>query len=298
MDLSLLRTFLAAYRSGSLTAAARQAGLSQPTVTAQIRTLEGQLGQQLFRRVPRGVTATAVADELAAQIAPHIDALSLITERGLTRRAPFAKPLHLAGPAELTSTRVVPALSDLVDRGLKLRVTLGLAEDLLTGLRDGRIDLVVSTIRPRSRGLTVAPLGDEEFVLVGAPRWAATLDPERLAHDGPSALGEIPLISYAEDLPIIRRYWHAVFGTRLTRSPAVVVPDLRAVRAATEAGAGISVLPRYLCTEQLAGGTLVPLLEPEIPPINTFYLACRSGTEDAPHIAAARTRLLQQARTW
>ncbi|SCK09552.1 DNA-binding transcriptional regulator, LysR family [Streptomyces sp. WMMB 714] len=298
MDLSLLRTFLAAYRSGSLTAAARQSGLSQPTVTAQIRSLEKQLDQQLFRRMARGVVATAVADELAAQVAPHVDALTLIAERGLAQGAPYTKPVHLGGPAELTSARVIPALSDLIARGLRLRVTLGLAEDLLTGLRDGRFDLVVSTVRPRRKGLTVTTLADEEFVLVAAPRWAAALDQERLAREGAAALDDIPLVSYAEDLPIIRRYWKTVFGARTTRSPAVVVPDLRAVLNAVASGAGVSVLPQYLCTEELAAGVVVPLHAPEVPPINTFYLACRSGTEDTPHLATTRTHLLQQARTW
>jgi DNA-binding transcriptional LysR family regulator len=45
VDLSLLRTFLAVYRAGSLTRAAAQIGLSQPTVTAQVRALEARLGQ-------------------------------------------------------------------------------------------------------------------------------------------------------------------------------------------------------------------------------------------------------------
>jgi hypothetical protein len=60
-----------------------QLRLSQPTVTAQIRAMETQLGQQLFRRLPRGVAPTSVADELAGQVAVHVDALSTIAERGL-----------------------------------------------------------------------------------------------------------------------------------------------------------------------------------------------------------------------
>ncbi|MDD6792142.1 MAG: LysR family transcriptional regulator [Thermobifida fusca] len=39
MNLELLRTFLAVHRAGSLTRAASHLGMSQPTVTAQIRTL-------------------------------------------------------------------------------------------------------------------------------------------------------------------------------------------------------------------------------------------------------------------
>ncbi|MFG2769837.1 LysR family transcriptional regulator [Streptomyces sp. NPDC048350] len=298
MDLSLLRTFLAVYRAGSLTAAAKQVGLSQPTVTAQVRTLEEELGQQLFQRLPRGVAPTTVADELAGEVAAHIDALAAVAERDLTRRRPFAKPLHLGGPAELTTTRVLPALAPLVDQGLKLRISLGLSDELLVGLAAGRHDLVISTVRPRNRAITAAPLTDEEFVLVAGPSWAARIDRERLAREGAACLGGVPLVSYAEELPIIRRYWRTLFGKRPTGSAAVVVPDLRGVLAATIAGAGVTVLPRYLCTEELASGALVALLDPDIPPINTLYLATRAGTVHAPHIAAVRSHLLMQARLW
>ncbi len=59
------------------------------------------------------------------------------------------------------------------------------------------------------------------------------------------------------------------------------MPDLRAVLAATVAGAGVSVLPTYLCRGQLAAGTLVALHEPETAPINTFYLAVPANRQDS-----------------
>ncbi|OLZ64082.1 hypothetical protein AV521_36715 [Streptomyces sp. IMTB 2501] len=48
LNLNLLRTFLAVHRLGSFTAAARRLGLSQSTVTTQIRALENRLGHELF----------------------------------------------------------------------------------------------------------------------------------------------------------------------------------------------------------------------------------------------------------
>ena len=80
MDLELLRTVVAIHRAGSLTGAAAQLGRSQPTVTAQLRSLERQLGQQLFERAPRGVLdrlsgrgAVLVADD-GAEIGAMLDA--------------------------------------------------------------------------------------------------------------------------------------------------------------------------------------------------------------------------------
>ncbi|MEU1567926.1 LysR family transcriptional regulator, partial [Streptomyces mirabilis] len=78
LDISLLRTFLAVHRAGSFTAAARLLGLSQPTVTTQMRSLEEQLGRELFERQPRGVVPTSVADELAAEVAAPLDALAAV----------------------------------------------------------------------------------------------------------------------------------------------------------------------------------------------------------------------------
>ncbi|WP_432174657.1 LysR family transcriptional regulator [Streptomyces sp. Tue6028] len=298
LDLSLLRTFLAVHRSGSFTAAGRLLGLSQPTVTTQMRSLEEQLGRELFERRPRGVVPTSVADELAAQVAAPLDALAAVADRGGLGADQPPDPVHVAGPAELLCARALPALAPLTRQGVRLRISTGLTDELLEGLRGGRFDLVIATTRPRGRTLTSVPLMDEEFVLVAAPAWAERIGPERVAAEGPAALHGVPLVTYAEDLPIARRYWRHVFGTRLTGQAAITVPDLRGVLAAVVAGAGISVLPRYLCLDELATGALVPLLTPEDPPINTGYLTQRPGASDNPHVALVRERLLQAGRTW
>ncbi|MFB8247126.1 LysR family transcriptional regulator [Streptomyces sp. NPDC055952] len=295
-DLNLLRTFLAVYRSGSFTAAGHLLGLSQPTVTTQIRSLERQTRRELFERLHRGVAPTAVAHELAARVAAPLDALAEATGHG-ARPAAAAEPVHLAGPAELLATRALPALARLVADGVRLRVTTGLTEPLLEELRAGRHDLVVSTTRPRGRTLSAVPLTDEEFVLVAAPVWAGRVR-ERLAAEGPAVLQDVPLIAYADDLPIVRRYWRHVFGRRLNERAAVSAPDLRAVLALVAAGAGFSVLPRYLCAAELDSGALVLLDAPEDPPINTGFLVQRPGAPGNPHVALVRDRLLEAAREW
>ncbi|MFC9671372.1 MULTISPECIES: LysR family transcriptional regulator [unclassified Streptomyces] len=299
LDLNLLRTFLAVYRSGSFTAAARLLGLSQPTVTTQIRALERQLDRELFERLPRGVAPVPFADELASRVVDPLDALSAVAGQGGADADAAAEPVHLAGPAEMLCHCVLPALAPLVEKGVRLRVATGLTDPLLEELRTGRHDLVIATSRPRGRNLTSVPLADEEFVLVAAPTWADRIgDPNRIAADGPGMLHTVPLITYAEELPIVRRYWRHVFGRRLTSKAAVTVPDLRGVVSAVTAGAGFSVLPRYLCRELLAAGALVLLHDPEDPPFNTGYVVQRPGTPDNPHIALVRDRLLEAGRGW
>ncbi|MFC4013532.1 LysR family transcriptional regulator [Nonomuraea purpurea] len=284
ISLDLLRTFLAVHRTGSITAAAQTLGLSQPAVTAQVKTLESALDRPLFDRLPRGVAPTPAADELARRVAPALDSLDEVVESEL----PSDEAVHLGGPAEFLCEVVMPMLAPLVHDGLRLRTTLGLADDLLTGLAAGRLDLVLSTIRPRLRGVRAEPVYDEEFVLVAAPSLAAAL--------GTREPASAPFVAYAEDLPIVRRYWRTVFGRRPSMAAQVVIPDLRGVLSAVRAGMGVSVLPAYLCRRDLADGTLVALAEPEEPPINTGYLAVRSGAQARPAVARVWAHLIRELR--
>jgi len=298
VSLDLLRTFQAVYRAGTLTSAAAALGLSQPTVTTQLRRLEELLGQPLFVRQARGVVPTARAVDLARRIADPLDALVGVAA-GLGRSsAASGRTLHLGGPAELVTAHVLPALAETVAAGVAVRVRLGLAAELLAELADGRLELVVSTVPVRRSGLHAEPLCDEELVLVAAPALAERVDAVLLQESPARALRTLPLVAYAEDLPIVRRWWRHVLGVPPTGRALVVVPDLRALLAAALAGIAATVLPRYLCQQELSTGRLVEVLAPADPPINTLYLVANAASRYEPHVEHAWAVLLRQGRSW
>ncbi|SCE81129.1 DNA-binding transcriptional regulator, LysR family [Micromonospora purpureochromogenes] len=292
VPLDLLRSFLAVHRSGSITAAAELLGLAQPTVTAQLRALEEAVGRPLFDRVPRGVLPTPAGDELARRVADPLDRLDAVLADDPA--TPYPRTVFLGGPAEFLAELALPAVAGLVAEGLELRVSAGLPEQLLDDVAAGRLDLVVSSVRPRRRGLAAEPLYDEEFALVAAPAWGERL-PDPVT---PQALRDVSLVAYAEEAPILRRWWRTVFDTRLTRTPNLVVADLRAVLAAVVAGAGASVLPTYLCRGELASGALRPLSSPAVPPLNTLFLAARPAVAGRREVQAVRRALLTAAAGW
>jgi DNA-binding transcriptional LysR family regulator len=305
MDLALLRTFVTVHRAGSFTRAAALLGLSQPAVTSQIRTLERQLGRPLFLRQARGVTPTTIGDELAHKAAPHLDALVEIAETGLDDESSL-RTLHLAGPPEFTAERALPALTELTGedgQGFALRASFGNAEETLEGLAAGHHDLAISTARPRGALLTASTLCDEEHVLVAAPDWAAQLGSGEAVGALPAvkrapAFEDVPVIEVHESLPFVSRYWASVFDSRPAAPGTVVVPDLRAVLACAVAGAGLAVLPRYLCAAALERGDIVALHEPAVPPLRTYFLVVRTGTLAMPHVARAHEWLLRAAAGW
>jgi DNA-binding transcriptional LysR family regulator len=298
MDLDLLQTFLAIYRAGTLTAAARALHLSQPAVTQQLKTLEGHAGKPLFVRLARGVAPTPAAHALARDIAGPLDALEAAGQRLRPGAGDLAGTVVIGGPADLLATKALPALVPLVDQGVRLRVRTGLADDLLGALADGELDLVIATRRTRRSGLDYEPLFDEDFVLVAAPSWARRIDPGALRAAGLAALADVPIVAYAEDLPIIRRWFRAAFTTRLTTAAAIVIDDLRGVMTAVAAGAGITVLPRYLAADLIASGDLVDLHPGAQAPANTLYLATRSDQPDRARILAVAQQLRRTAPTW
>jgi DNA-binding transcriptional LysR family regulator len=287
MDLALLRTFLAVHRAGSLTRAAVDLGLSQPAVTAQIRTLEQRVGVELFHRLPRGVAPTAAADELARAVGPHLDALAAVAQDALLPDDTARHVVRIGCPPSLTATLLLPAIGPLLDEGLRVLVAGGRSDDLLAALAAGRLDLTLATSRPRIPGVTAVPLADEEYALVGAPRWKPY---DRSA--------KTPVIDLAEDLPYLRQYWSSVYDAKPPEAAALVIPDLRGVLDAAVAGCGVAVLPRPLCAAALGAGTLVLLDEPEIPPIRTLFLSTRSQRVRAGMVLRVRDRLLAVAGQW
>ncbi|WP_420121359.1 LysR family transcriptional regulator [Nakamurella sp.] len=299
IDLDLVRTLVEVHRTGSMTAAAVRLGMSQPAVTAHVRALEKQLGRVLFVRQPRGVTATPFAEMIAGEATPHVDALDRLISAPPPDRDPVAgHAIAIGGPAEFSTAYVVPALAPLVARGLSVRFTLGLPEDLVESLIAGHIDLAILTVPVRRRGVTLTPLCDEELILIGAPPRAARLAPRLASNPSDEELTAEPLIAYGEHMPLIRRYWNLVFGSRPTGRPAMVVPDLRGVLTAVSADAGIAVVPAYLGRPAVERGEVARLMSPALAPINTLSLAASGRAMVQAHTAVVHSFLTQAGRTW
>jgi len=298
-ELDLLEAFMRVYQHGSMTAAAADLGVSQPTLTDRIARLETRLGRTLFERSRRGTRPTAQGEHLAAQVREPVGRLRGALRADTAQAGELTGLLRLGGPAELVALRVLPSLAPLLAAGPQVRITLGRADELLVALVAGDLDLVVSANRPKHSGISAVPLVDEEFLLIGTAEQERSIDPGELAEDPARALSHLPLVAYDADLPIVRRYWLTLFGVRPTNRLALTVPDLRAVLAAVVAGIGVSVLPRYIARPALEAGSVQILHRGAELPLNTVHLAWRTDTRPhSPLVEAVRGRLLGNAADW
>jgi len=250
----LLRTFLAVYRSGSVTEGASHRGLTQPAASQQLASLERTLGGPLFVRKPTGMEPTQRGRELYARVAEPLDGLEAVLRSLDAGTGPVAEPpLRFGSSPEYFAAEVVPCLVGL---DLPVSVTFGTDPELFVLLERGELDVVVSSSTPPRRGIAATPLGSKRFVLVGAP--------EAVPSGGLDSLEELATwltdgswVSYSLELPLTRRFWLTVLGRPFAARLRLVAPDLRAVLRAVELGLGVSLLPTFVCRDALVDGRVV-----------------------------------------
>jgi DNA-binding transcriptional LysR family regulator len=162
-DWSLYRSFLSVLRTGSLSAAARQEGLTQPTIGRHIDALEKALGLALFTRSQHGLLPTEAASELR----PYAESLEA-TAAALVRAAVGRGGTR--GTVRVTASEVVgaevlpPILAELREAHPELTLELVLSnrsEDLLRR----EADIAVRMVRPTQQTLVARHVGDVELGL-------------------------------------------------------------------------------------------------------------------------------------
>ena len=188
-DWDLYQSLHAVARTGSLSAAARQLGLSQPTVGRHIEQLEQALGVKLFTRSPQGLRPT----EFTTALAPSLEAMAAAAETALREASGGAGAvsgvIRLAA-SEVVGTEVLPALlADFHEQHPEVILELALsnrAEDLL----HREADIAVRMMRPTQAGLRARRIGAIAGGLYAHRRYLQRHgEPLRLTDAGHSAIG-------------------------------------------------------------------------------------------------------------
>lgn len=258
MDPRRLLIFRAVARAGSISAAARELGWTQPAVSQHLRALEREAGSPLLLRGPTGVELTepgrvllARADAVASQLHMAEEELSAIGDlrRGQVRLVAYPTaaatwaPGAIAGlrrrhpEIDVTLTEMEPPEAiDLLERGdADLALVFGYDDDPVVAGRDLRwlpvgaepVDLILPPDHPgvTRRRLTLSQLSGDDWI-AGCDRCRAHL---------------VALCDVAGFAPDIRH----------------VSDDYVVVQNLVAAGLGISMLPRSATTAYLHPGVQV-----------------------------------------
>jgi DNA-binding transcriptional LysR family regulator len=275
IDFEWYRSFIAVYRSGTVTSAAEARFLTQPAISQHIAALESAVGHELFQRTPRNMMPTKHGKALYSRMASAMDNLEKVSAS-----------LHDTSTTEVPTIRLGTPLDYFHEIGFeklkgsqfRLQVELGDTASMIESLSRRKLDAVIATQQIAGANIDYTKIDQEDFCLVASPQIMLPPDlkatPDRISKIERFLL-EQQWISYSVELPIIRRFWHIVFKRRPVIEPLMVVPSLLLIRKAAEFGLGVSVLPRYICRESLNEGRLSVLWEPEDPMVNDLWIATR-----------------------
>jgi DNA-binding transcriptional LysR family regulator len=155
----LYRSFLAVLRLGSLSAAGRTLGLTQPTVGRHIAMLQASLGGRvLFTRSQTGLMATAAAHELRPHAEDMAAAAAAFVRMGSGNLEETAGVVRLAA-ADVVGVEILPPiLSEFRYRYPNTVIELSLSNQMADLLRRDA-DIAVRMVRPKQKALLAKRVG-------------------------------------------------------------------------------------------------------------------------------------------
>jgi DNA-binding transcriptional LysR family regulator len=250
-----LALFVRTVESGSFSKAAREFGISQPSVSRAIAALERRLGVKLLIRTTRQVSATDAGEALLARAR---DALLAIDEaesaaRGADRLSGL---LRVALPPEYGVRRIVPLLPAFFDRHPLLKIDLMMSDRYENLIAEGA-DLALRIGDLPDSSFVARKLEGARRLFIAAPSYLSTRGaPVSLAdlarHDvisGPADTGD--------------EIWTARRNGRIERqtlSPRIRSRSATGVVACAATGLGVATGSTWMCADALASGAVVEIL--------------------------------------
>lgn len=287
MTLEQLRIFIAVAERQHVTQAARDLHLTQSATSAAIAALETRYATKLFDRVGRRIELTEAGrlflGAARAIVARAHDAEAMLSDLAEMRVG------HLAIAASQTiGTYWLPRLIHDFRQaypGISVTLAIGNSDEVAGRVRDGGVALGFIEGPLDDDQLAVAPVGDDDLVLVAAPAMAARAD----------------LTALASADWVVREQGS---GTRVAMEAALAalgvvsgemrvaleLPSNEAVRTAVEAGIGLTIVSRLVVAAALASGALVAI-PATLPPRRFFALRHRQR-----YATRAVERFLELAR--
>ncbi|MDO5620313.1 MAG: LysR substrate-binding domain-containing protein [Paracoccus sp. (in: a-proteobacteria)] len=269
-----LRLFLDILTEGSLTAAARRQGITQPAASRSLAELETLLGQPLFLRQGRDLTLTPEGAIFARHARTGLQSLdSAAASMGGSQRQGRLR----VGVLPTAMTRLFPAAAlrfHALRPEVLISVRSGPQDYLLRQLQDGALDMLIGRMPSGAEmsALRFDHLYDDPVVLVMRAGHPLTDAPVT------RVLTEAPLILPPEGAVIRAMVDAYLTSLGLTRRPAFETATLTLGRALVQGSDAVWFISRAVVLDDLTAGRLQAL------PLGAAYLA---GAVGATRRAAA-----------
>jgi DNA-binding transcriptional LysR family regulator len=245
MDVHQLQLFLAVMESPSMTRAAEKIHLSPGAVSLQLHNLAEELHTELFVRRGKKLVPTPAAMRLAEHAREVVKMMGHIRQEFENDLSKDVRPFQFATGVTTLIYQLGGPLRQLRKQypNAEIRVTVGVTEEMVTGLLDRRFDLALISLPIEEENLTLIPLFDEELLIIRPS--ANKVGSGHVCTLRASELMNAPFLLYPKRSNmrlIIDRFFKEIGVT-----PQVVMEadDTEAIKRLVESGFGHSVLPEH-----------------------------------------------------
>lgn len=156
-DWTLYRTFLTVAKLGSLSAAARDLGLTQPTVARHVESLEAELEVNLFVRSPRGLLPTDIALALVPQAEAIAASAATLLRMAASGKGEMTGSVRVSASEVMGVERLPPILAALRRAHPRIDIQLVLS-DAVQNLLSREADIAVRQVMPTQGALLAKKL--------------------------------------------------------------------------------------------------------------------------------------------
>ncbi len=284
-----IRLFQRAAETRSFSAVAREFGTTQPTVSKQIAVLERELTTPLFLRTTAGLRLTDAGDRFYQRARDLLEEIAGL--RSTIARSPDrpAGRLRVSCPTSFGHRFLAPLLLDLVNDLPDLQVELVLNDRWFDVVEEG-IDVAVRIGPLPDARLVARRLGTSMQVCVAAPSYLE-------AHGAPKHAQALAQHQCIVNVFVTPEEAWSFAGP----DGAITVPvrgsfrtnNIEAIRTAVLAGHGIAVGAVWLYYDDLAAGTVKPVLRSFVPAPLEIYALHAPGVRQ-PAKVTELVRLLGQ----
>ena len=246
MELRELKSFVIAARFRSISKAAKELGLGQPTVTTHIKKLEKELNMVLFDRVTRPIRLTLSGQTIFDLSQPLLDGIDSLAVR--TSEAEERGPVTIASTPDIiphTLLRVVKVFNNLYPN-VYLRIQSATRTEVIGMVRTGEVDAGIIQHPDRGDDLHFEPLFLYERVLI-APKGHDLLAAPMTSLD---SISKYPLILMARGTYTRYILEEQLQKRGLNYEVIMELDSMDMIKKFVTIGMGISVGPRLAIEEE------------------------------------------------
>jgi LysR family transcriptional regulator, transcriptional activator of nhaA len=249
-----LRYFWVIANEGSMSRAAQRLSVSSSSLSVQLKSLEEQLGQQLFDRKGKALLLTE-AGRIALDYANTVFRSGHELVEAMSGLRPGREVLRIGAVATLSRNFQIGLLRPLIDDdGVGLVIRSGMFSDLLAQLDSHKLDIVLANQPATSDEVNEfqnTQLAEQPVSLVSRP------GPKRAKMRFPDDLAHMPVVLPARGSSI-RSSFDALVG-RAGIQPIILaeIDDMAMLRLMARESSGLTLVPPVVVVDELNSGILV-----------------------------------------